>query len=106
MEYTNSEYLILELNFRYLEPPQGCHDCPGVSPVEPHVVFVLVVISLTFQKRRTYSQGIWIRWTGTVEWNGGMDSVDWNSGMDWTGMEWNGMAGCNLVINFVGVTEL
>ena len=24
--------------------------------------------------------GVWIRWTGTVEWNGGMD---------WTGMEWN-----------------
>ena len=25
--------------------------------------------------------GIWIWWTGTLEWNGGMD---------WTGMEWNG----------------
>ena len=25
-------------------------------------------------------RGVWIRWTGTVEWNGGMD---------WTGMEWN-----------------
>ena len=32
-------------------------------------------------------------WTGTVEWNGGMD---------WTGMEWNGMAGCNFVIKFCG----
>ena len=27
------------------------------------------------------SPGVWIRWTGTLEWNGGMD---------WTGMEWNG----------------
>ena len=35
-----------------------------------------------------------------------MDSVDWNGGMDWTGMEWNRMAGCNFVINFVGVTKL
>ena len=26
--------------------------------------------------------------------------------VDWTGMEWNGMAGCNFVINFVGVIEL
>ena len=29
-------------------------------------------------------KGVWIRWTGTVEWNGGMD---W-TGMDWNGMEW------------------
>ena len=27
-------------------------------------------------------RGVWIRWTGTVEWNGGMD---------WTGLDWNGM---------------
>ena len=32
--------------------------------------------------------------------------MEWNGGMDWTGLDWNGMAGCNLVINFVGVTEL
>ena len=25
------------------------------------------------------SRGVWIRWTGTVE---------WNDGMDWNGMEW------------------
>ena len=42
--------------------------------------------------------GVWIRWTGTVEWNGGME---W-TGLDWTGMEWNGMAGCNFVIKFCG----
>ena len=29
--------------------------------------------------------GVWIRWTGTVEWNGGMD---W-TGLEWNGMEWN-----------------
>ena len=29
---------------------------------------------------RSTWRGVWIRWTGTVEWNGGMD---------WTGMEWN-----------------
>ena len=28
--------------------------------------------------------GVWIQWTGTVEWNGGMD----RTGLDWTGMEW------------------
>ena len=30
--------------------------------------------------RTAYSTGVWIWWTGTVEWNGGLD---------WTGMEWN-----------------
>ena len=32
------------------------------------------------------------QWTGTVEWNGGMDwtGLDW-TGLDWTGLEWNGM---------------
>ena len=27
-----------------------------------------------------FCRGVWIRWTGTVEWNGGMD---------WNEMEWN-----------------
>ena len=31
-----------------------------------------------------FSWGVWIRWTETLEWNGGMD---------WTGPEWNGMEG-------------
>ena len=34
--------------------------------------------------QNTFGGGVWIQWTGTVEWNGGMD---------WTGLEWNGMAG-------------
>ena len=33
--------------------------------------------------------GVFIRWNGTVEWNGGMEwwngTVEWNSGMEW----WN-----------------
>ena len=38
--------------------------------------------------------GVWIRWTGTVERNGGLDwtGLDW-TGLDWTGMEWNGIEG-------------
>ena len=28
--------------------------------------------------------------------------MEWNGGMDWTGLEWNGMAGCNFVIHFCG----
>ena len=28
--------------------------------------------------------GVWIRWTGTMEWNGGMD---WTGTVEWNGME-------------------
>ena len=38
----------------------------------------------------TIQLGVWIQWTGTVEWNGGME--EWTE-LDWNGMEWNGMAG-------------
>ena len=32
-----------------------------------------------------------------------MDSVDWNGGMEWWNeLDWNGMAGCNFLINFCG----
>ena len=49
-----------------------------------YMIFTVMINSL---------MGVWIRWTGTVEWNGGMD---------WTGLDWNGMAGCNFVIKFCG----
>ena len=32
--------------------------------------------------------GVWIRWTGTMEWNGGMD---WTGTVEWNGMEWIGV---------------
>ena len=37
--------------------------------------------------------GVWIRWTGMVEWIGGLD---------WTEMEWNGMENARYKVNVSG----
>ena len=39
--------------------------------------------------------GVWIRWTGMVEWNGGMD---W-TGLEWNGMEWNDQRNVGLALS-------
>ena len=36
----------------------------------------------------------------SVDWNGGLER--WNGMVEWTGLYWNGMAGCNFSINFCG----
>ena len=40
-------------------------------------------------------QGVYNRWTGLVDWTGGLD---W-TGLDWTGMDWNGLDSTQLKVS-------
>ena len=53
---------------------------------------VVRVLERVCQAELTHQEeGVFIRWNGTVEWNGGMERwngmVEWNGGMEW----WNGI---------------